>query len=211
MKFVSLRLVLLAILIASCVANISCNHDEGHAKSTASKGTKPAAEESFDLIMTTFRRRMEETPLGFVVKDRGGHSTFTGKNKVTDELIRPANPNEPYRAVITVASESRYSITRTKESTQDENRERNPNNGDSAKPGDETRVETSDGGQAGKNAEAPKDTTHTTDDVVARRPEEEVHKYELLYKDGRWMLITKLDQKTELSIQNAFDSALAVQ
>lgn len=204
------RICLVTVLSCSA-ACISCDRSESSRKVASAK---PAAEESFDFIMETFRRRMEDTPIGFIVSDGTGRSTLTGTNKVSYELIRPATPSDPYKAVVTVVSRSNYSIKRTKENSQDDARDKNSKDDSSSKPGDEAKSEFI---SANSVSPAPADAAKSTpgaapsDELVARRPDEEERKYELLYKDGRWVLTTELNKETEQSIQNAFNSALAVQ
>ena len=43
------------------------------------------------------------------------------------------------------------------------------------------------------------------------RRKRDVRKYDLLYENGRWLLDTVPNQKTEQSIQNAFKNALDTQ
>ncbi len=218
MKLLGIQLTVLATSLGVVAACISCSRqDPNGSKSVAAKNAKPGPTESFDVIIETFRRRMEETPIGFVVSDSSGRSTMTGTNKVSHELIRPANETDPYKAVITVASQSRYSIKRTKESSEDAAHEKNADakaNNPLAEPGDDLGIESFDAGLISKPvADSPKTDApaRTTEDVVARRPDEEVRKYELLYQNGRWILVTELNKETEQSIQNAFDSALNTQ
>ncbi len=207
------RIGLVAILSWSA-ACVSCNRSDSTHKAVSAKPAKPAAEESFGYVMETFRRLMEDTPIGFVVSDGIGRSTLTGTNKVSYELIRPATPSDPYKAVVTVVSRSNYSIKRTKDNPQDEGRDKNSKDDAAAKTGDETKSEFI---SANPSSQPPTDAAKSapggapSDEVVARRPNEEVRKYELLYKDGRWVLTTELNKETEQSIQNAFNSALAVQ
>jgi hypothetical protein len=57
---------------------------------------------------------------------------------------------------------------------------------------------------------APK-STQPGEDIVTRRPDEQVRKYELVDNGDRWVLVTQLDPKTEQSIKFAFEEALARQ
>jgi len=54
-------------------------------------------------------------------------------------------------------------------------------------------------------------STQPGEDIVTRRPNDDVRKYELEDDGDRWVLITKPDPKTEQSIQFAFSEALARQ
>ena len=96
---------LLLFVAASCT---SCS-DGKPSPAAASRNAKPTPEESFNTIVETFRRRIEDTPVGFVASNSTGRSSMIGTNKVSSELIRPTNEADPYKAVITVTSESRYS------------------------------------------------------------------------------------------------------
>lgn len=212
---VGIQHICLTAILCCSAACVSCNRGEtARNKAASSKPAKPAPEESFDFIMETFRRRMEDTPIGFVVSDGTGRSTLTGTNKVSYELIRPATAADPYKAVVTVISRSNYSIKRTKDNPQDEGRDKNSKDDAAANGGDEAKSEFI---TAKSNTQAPTDSAKGTasgtpsDELVARRPDEQVRKYDLLYKEGRWVLTTELNKETEQSIQNAFNSALAVQ
>ena len=218
MKLLGIRLAFLATSLGVAAACISCSRPAANSNApAAAKNAKLGPVESFDLIIETFRRRMVETPIGFVISDSSGRSTMTGTNKVSHELVSPANETDPYKAVVTVTSQSRYSIKRTKDSSEDADREKNSDpkaDNPLAETGDDNGIESFDPGLIGKPAaESPKAgaPARTTEDVVARRPDKEVGKYELLYQNGRWILVTELSKETEQSIQNAFNSALATQ
>lgn len=207
---VGVRQLCFLAALGSCLASLSCNRgDSNPSQAAGTKSAKPAPEESLDLIMATFRRRMEETPIGFVVADGNGRSTLIGTNKVSCEVLRPANPSDPYKAVVTVVSRSTYSIKRTKDNPQEEGGPKSKD--DASVVGGEEFVSTNAGGQAPAEPVAGGESAKSSDDVVARRPDEEVRKYELLHRNGKWVLTTELNKETEQSIQNAFNSALAVQ
>lgn len=171
------------------------------------------------MVMDTFRRRMEDSPIGFVVSDASGRSTMSGSNKVTYELIKPAKEGDPYKAEVTVESTSSYSILRTKDSGDEKQRDKGSNaKSDSLlKDADKERgVESFDPSVAGGASESTEPsksaaTPHGGEGTVARRPDVERRTYELIYKDGRWGLVTELNKETEQSIQNAFRSALETQ
>lgn len=215
MKRVGLYKLFCLALAVLCVASGSCRqHEATSPKTAAGTALKPPAEESFDLIMETFRRRIEETPIGFVISDGSGRSTLTGTNKVSYELVRPATPADSYKAIITVVSHSNYSIKRTKENHSEDGRDKSHAGDSATAPGAGADTEYLSTGKAQPpptEAAPEKASAAPADDVVARRPEEEIRKYELLYKDGRWILTTTLNKDTEQSIQNAFNSALANQ
>src|SRR5262245_3334264 len=91
--------VMTAILLAAgCSSSTS-------GPSTAPVAAKPTPEQSFDMIMETFRRRIEGTPSGFVVDNAGGgRSRLMASNKVSSEVFPPEKEGDPYRAEVTVFS-----------------------------------------------------------------------------------------------------------
>jgi hypothetical protein len=44
-----------------------------------------------------------------------------------------------------------------------------------------------------------------------RHEDKDARTFDLEYRDGRWVLLTKLDPKTEQSIENAFRTAFETQ
>jgi hypothetical protein len=212
MKLLGIRIVLAVIAAAGAISCVSCNRQAGSSSAvSSSKMLKPTPEDTLSFVMETFRRRVEETPIGFVIADSNGRSTMTGTNKVNHEMIRPADGSDKLKAIVTVTSQSRYSIKRSKETTEEKPEDAAKKNS-LANPEDEQNgVESFDPSVASKPSAETSPSTGRSEDVVARRPEEETRKYELDYVDGRWTLVTKLDPDTESSIQNAFKNALDVQ
>jgi hypothetical protein len=212
MKLLGTRIVLVVIAAAGAVSCISCDRQAGSSSAVgSSKILKPTPEDTLSFVMETFRRRVEETPIGFVIADSNGRSTMTGTNKVSYEIIRPADGGDKLKAIVTVTSQSRYSIKRSKESEEKpEEQAANKSSLDSAED-EQNGVESFDPSVASKQSADTSLSTGRSEDVVARRPEEETRKYELDYVDGRWTLVTQLNPETESSIQNAFKNALDVQ
>jgi hypothetical protein len=215
MRLIGFRFTVLAIGVITVLSGISCN-DHSAGTKRAAVNAKPGPEESFETIMEMFHRRMEETPIGFVVTDSNSRSTLTGTNEVSHELIKPADPGAPYKAVVTVKSKSRYWIARTKE-TDDSDREKAAK--DAAARNDAAATESSD--EKTKSFEpavsAPADGTRSHLSPIAGErtalpsSDDDTRKYELVYENGRWKLVTELNPETEQSVQNAFNNALDTQ
>jgi hypothetical protein len=177
---------------------------------------KPAPEASFDIIMDTLKRRIQDVPVGFVAPTSGGHSRLVASNTVDFELVPPTKEGVPYRAIVTVTSRSRFSLQRPigggdkQPKVEDQGRSNSLDDPsglaagvDIAEPG--LAAAPSGGGERRDRPEA------TGTDVVRYVDPEVVKKYDLEYKGGRWALLTKPDPETERSIQSAFDEALATQ
>jgi hypothetical protein len=204
---------LLGASLAGCGDKAATN-----ASAAAARGPKkPTPEESFQLIVDTFRRGMEDVPIGFVMREEGGQSMMVGKREVSHELIRPTKDGEPYRAFITVNTQSRYSIQRTKV-PEEKAAEKEADAGSSGvgslgETDDETGLETFDpelAGPPGSTNESSR-ATAPAEQLVARRPDEGQQKYELVYENGLWTLVSKLDPETEQSVRSAFDKAFKTQ
>ncbi len=214
--------VLPALLVSALLgASLAGCRDEAASSASAAaarSAQKPAPEESFQLIVDTFRRGMEDVPIGFVMREEGGQSMMVGKREVSHELVKPTKEGEPYRAVITVHTQSRYSIQRTK--VPEENGAEEQADEDSSgveplgEPDDQNGLESFDSdlvSAPGSNKDSRRSTAAPTEDFVARHPDEGQRKYELVYDNGRWNLITELDPETEQSVRSAFDKALKTQ
>jgi len=213
------RPTLIAVFLAVVAAAIGCQEQADLAKREAagSRHVKLGPEESFELIVETFRRGVVDVPIGFVLRDEEGHSMMTGRNTVSHELIRPAKEGDPYKAVITVGSESRYSIQRSTSETEEEKRSADQQSDVFAEEGEDSDIEIFDRNLASSPAGTKQDgrtaqsANEKSDTTVTRQADRRERKYELIYEDGKWTLITKLDPETEQSIQNAFKRALEMQ
>jgi hypothetical protein len=210
--------MLIASLVCVVVATSGCQERPQTAQHVGvrDRSDRPGPEESFELIVETFRRGVEDVPIGFVYRDAEGHSMMTGRNEVSHRLIPPTNEDEPYKGVITVGSQSRYSIQRSVSEEDDE--EKVADNGTSPlDESQETGFEPLDEDLVGGSGEPSRERKKTpplsenTEKKVTRQKDEQKRNYELVYEDGKWTLVTKLDQETEQSIQNAFDRALSLQ
>jgi hypothetical protein len=212
----AIRLIAMALLLAVFGAGCGDKTPNPRALKAAAAAAKPAPERSFDIIMESFRHSMEDTRIGFVMYDKGGHSMLVGHRKVSEELIRPTKEGEPYKAIITVTSESRYSMSRAQGEPEGEEKkpesEANHLKSDEG-TADESGVEVLDPNLVAKPGDNGQRNTalDPAKSTVSRRPDVDTRKYELIYEDGRWTLVTKLDLKTEQSIQHAFDVALRTQ
>jgi hypothetical protein len=158
---------------------------------------------------------MEDTRIGFVMTDASGRSVMSGNNKVSYELIRPTSEGEPFRAIDTVASESHYSMRRTVDGSNEDSRDKAANEQfdeafDETDP-DALSFNSGTPSKAAEESSKPKTITRPGEEAVARRQDDKVRTYELIYENGRWNLVTELDQKTEKAIENAFDNALDTQ
>jgi len=208
------RLTCLLPLLAAAITAVGlvgCNDSTGGSPALS----KPTPEESFDLIVETFKRGVEDIPIGFVVRREGGHSMMSGRNEVSHELITPAKEGDPYRGVITVDSEWKYSMQHSDEA-EETDREGEPSRQESALDDgqDPDSIEILDSNLVSGSSPALEDSqssSATGVKRVTREQDEKKRTYDLVYKNGRWALTTELDPETERSIENAFEKALNTQ
>jgi hypothetical protein len=215
MNRLALRRSILVLFLAIPVLSAGC--DRHSAKGTPAGTLKSTPEERFQHILESFRRKVEDQPVGFVVSEGGSRTTMMGSNVVTSKLIPPETADGHFKAVITVTSQSRYSVRRTKTTGDDAEHDRGKNHGadpladPKEKPGIGI-LEPDLGGSAHVDTvpSVPK-SPQSEEDRVARRPNEDVRKFELEDDGEHWVLITKTNPKTEQSIEFAFSDALAHQ
>jgi hypothetical protein len=215
----ALRQILLTISLAIPALCLGCNQHASAGKPAVIAKSTP--EERFQRILESIRHKIDGQPFGFVVADGGTRTTMLGTNKVSSKLIPPEDSIDHFRAVITIETESHYSLRRSKNSTaEDTERDqsgKNPNQNQKvlADPKEKKGIGILDPDLAGNshndNSQSAPKSKEPGEDTVTRQRDEEVRNYELVDNGGRWVLLTKLDPKTEQSIQFAFDEALARQ
>jgi hypothetical protein len=207
----ALRRSILALSLAIPALAAGCDRHLANGKQATVAKNSP--EDRFQNILESFRRKIEDQPVGFVVAEGGSRTTMMGTNKVTSEVIRPETTDGHFKAIITVSSHSGYSLRRA-ESERDKN---SPSQGssslDDAKEKQGIGILEPDLASSPHN-ESPQSAAKTTqpgENIVTRRPHDDIRKYELVDDGDRWVLITKPDPKTEQSIAFAFSEALARQ
>jgi hypothetical protein len=210
----AIRRSILVLSLAISALGAGCDRHSGSGKPAFAKSTP---EERFNNILESFRHKIEGQPVGFVVAEGGSRTTMMGTNTVTSELIPPDTADGHYKAVITVSSESRYSVRRTKTGEEAEHEKSSQSNSTSAlddpKKKKGVAILEPDLAQPGHSSPSTSPTKPPLpdEDIVSRRPNQDVRKYELVDDGDRWVLITKPDPKTEQSIEFAFSEAIAHQ
>ena len=180
--------------------------------------SRPAPEVSFEAIAKIVTDGLEIRGSGAAnshgSEDIGARGRFAVYNTVASKLIPPATPTDPYRGTITVTSQSVYSLRRAAE---DEDEKKDKENAaaeanrfslmDDADEDSGFEVMDNDLVSAPEGSQADEEKTQS----VIHKADKDVRTYDLVYKDGRWVLETTLDPATEQSIKNAFDRALRLQ
>jgi hypothetical protein len=211
----ALLISLLGICVIAFVA-VGCRHESASSVPTALPRATP--EEGFEKVVEIFRDGMEIAggSSGFVTQDAGAGSRFQVHNTVTSELIAPSKPDEPYRGTITVSSQSIYSFHR--QTDDDDKKDHKKNNDQPANgPNQSSTLGNSDSDFKSFNqsvvSDPSQDDKGSSDGTpaVERRPDNVDRTYQLVYQGGRWELVTKLDPKTEASVQHAFERAFRLQ
>ncbi len=205
----------LAAGIVSLIA-AGCNQDPVPQGQPASAAVTP--DKSFEEIVRLLKDGLE-FPGGkanlFVSPSPGVSSRFQVENTVTSDLIPPAAADDAYRGVITVATQSVYSMRKTGEAKDDEKKDNDKQPEAGASLLDES-AESGPGFSSFDESlikESPDASDPGEDEVdsVQRRADRVERKFDLVYKKNRWELSTKPDPETEASIKNAFDRALQMQ
>jgi hypothetical protein len=213
----SYRRALVAALL-TVVAGIGCQKKPDPAAAKAAAKPAPLTpEESFDIIVETFRRGIEDVPIGFDVQDNFGRRTMmTGKSVVTHTLVPPEKEGDPLKAEIKVVSDTQYSLQHSIETPdpQDADEAGESTTDGTATSGPDVQIfdpaVASEPGTAADRRGTPGkiDPNAVT---VGQWPTSYERVYELVYENGRWKLLTKLDPNKEESIKVAFERALESQ
>jgi hypothetical protein len=208
--------VALVVALLALIPAIGCQKKSAdtNAAKVAVPPAPPTPEESFATIVETFRRGVEEVPIGFFVQDSSGSQTMmTGKNTVAHKLVPPQKEGDPLKAEIKVTSSTQYTLQRSTEQSEADKTDQPDDTGDSSNEAD-VEIFDSSVASAPNAASKPRATPGKLDaksGSVLRQPNTFERTYELVYENGRWKLLTELDPKTEESIKLAFDRALGTQ
>jgi hypothetical protein len=213
------NLILLTLFFGMCiVVGVGAGCRREAAPSALAEPELSTPEQSFTEIVEIFRNGMEMPGgdvSGFVTQNTGASSRFQVHNTVTSQFIAPAKPEDPYRGTITVSSQSIYSLRHSAEEDEKKNDEQNSATDQGFGTHDDGNESGSDfqSFDQGLISDPTDDKKSGTDDapIVQRRPDKVDRTYALVYQGNRWQLATKLDPKTEASVQNAFDRALRLQ
>lgn len=212
------RFLLLSVAAGIVSVSVACAGCKEKSATTRINPTAPVPlkpttpEESLQVIMDTFKRGIEDVQAGFVATEENGHTMLTTTNKVTHEIFPPAGENEPYRANIIVTSTSRFSMQRSETDEEEKATKKDKESQKSASTDlSDPSADPSETGLEFASSSPTKGRMNVNEGEVAQVPDNSERVYELVYKDGRWTLVTELDKDTEKSIQNAFQHALATQ
>jgi hypothetical protein len=214
---------------AACLAIISCStigcKNEGQ-QAAAGSGAEAEEEDSrspeqrFESILERFRQSIETNEpgvvSGFTISEKdGGRSRLTFQTDVSHKLFPPKNPDEIYRAEITVTTRSRYSMILPQDTPAKEEKDtKTPDDeqGDSDLINDNWDDDLSgrllESQQSSANEKSARARSPLTDEILATPPTEDVQTFELAYKGDRWVLSTKPQLE---SINEALEHALTQQ
>jgi hypothetical protein len=180
---------------------------------------RPTAEESFKIILETFRQGIETGAGGVMpglvtLEDGGGYTAVSLNNKVSHELFPPGKEGEPFRARITVATRSRLSMVRsgTGKNNRDEDAStRDDSGGDALTTDPDSEILDPElVGSSGSARGSRRGLRGSSDIPISRPPEEATNNYELEYRNGRWELVSEIDPQNK-PVKNAFEFALKTQ
>jgi hypothetical protein len=197
-------------------AGAGCRREQApQADATASRPTPEASFAAIAKIITDGIEISGSDRSQTGAEEIGARGRFAVYNTVASKLIPPATPSDPYRGTITVTSKSVYSLRRTAE---DEDKKKKEEEEAAAEANrfslldeeDDSGFEVMDSDLVSASPEGSHDQKQAKPSVI-RQADEDVRTYDLVYRDGRWVLVTELDPETEQSIKKAFDRALRVQ
>lgn len=202
-----------AVLLLMAVALVGC---EEKTAAPAPPPPPPTPEERFERIVSTLEDRLENTSLSgaSVVADYNaplGTPIAQAKVRVDHELKKPASPDEPYRGVICLSTPDSKVTVVLPEPSEEEKAE-------AAAKKASKRAQLQDEIEGSPELEAL--VVPTTDDLAGRMNTSPIHEikatdtkscFELEYHDGRWVLVTELDEENEPFYAFAIEYAMGKQ
>lgn len=205
------------LLVGVCalfVACVGCKQQAAPVAQPVSGRATP--EESFEEIVSVLKEGLElpgGQASGFMTSSSSASSRFQVHNTVSSNLIPPSNADEPYRGEITVSTQSIYSLRKSAEEEAEDAKKKS-----SANRGSALLEESAESGPGFSSLDESlvtesKDDKSGRPDIesVQRRADKIDRKFELVYKNDRWELVTKIDKEQEAAIENAFERALRLQ
>lgn len=204
------------LVFAAVVCAVCGGCDEQETSVGKPNGSLASPEESFEEIVNVLEEGLElpgGQASGFVTSSSGASSRFQVHNTVDSKFIPPAGANEPYRGEITVTTHSIYSL-RKLDDDDDEDDRKQPG----AKRNSALLEESAEAG-AGFSSFDESLVTESKDnksgrgeiDSVHRRADKIERKFELVFENNRWVLLTKVDKENDTAIEKAFSRALSMQ
>lgn len=172
----------------------------------------PTAEERFETIVQTLKQKIEDEPIvgGATLDSPPGTPIADSRVRVSHELTPPASEGEPPRGVVCLTTRSTVTVVLPPPSEEDQKR-------DQAKT--KSRVAELEGDIEGVgDLEAL--VVPTTDGLKSRLSKSPIHEikpdetkscYEFEFRDGRWELLTELDEENEPFYALAIEFALKTQ
>jgi len=178
---------------------------------------KPVTPEStFEAIVESISEALEirsGDEGGFLSSGTGVSSRFRVHNTIESKLIPPAKADEPYRGEIAVITRSIYSLRKSADEEQKDDDKKQPSANRSSGLLEES-AESGPGFNSfdeGLVAEADDKSGRIEILSVQRRDDTVERKYELVYKNNLWELVSKIDKEKDAAIENAFQRALSQQ
>lgn len=171
------------------------------------KPAKPTAEAKWERIVAEVKREIvSDDPRSSRDTGLPGGGYAEGSHDLTSELLEPDGENKNYRGSITITR--RYKVVAFNRSRDDEEGTENADGGEEPLDtfeveGEPDLVDQPPLGDGQKPIQAPP--------PITQRDNVKVRTFEMEYRDGRWVQVTKTDPETEKAIQAVFDYALAKQ
>jgi hypothetical protein len=174
------------------------------------EASRPSPQESFEFIASTIRRGIEPTSGGMLSgglsTTAGGYTALSIKNKVVDEYIAPSTDADPPRGRITIESESEVTIQPGARNDGARDGEGATERGTPGEGTSDIESKMSSARDPSRGKEGP-----SLSDAPLPRSNKSSATYELIHQNGRWELVTKIDQEKDQAAFEAFQYALKTQ
>lgn len=182
-------LLVLVVLLAGC--------DQAETKRSATVDPPPTPEERFESIVKTLRRQLESDDLSVGVAGgdynaEPGVPVTNATVRVTQELIPPAAEGQPYRGVICLRTKSKVTVVLPQPTEEEAEKDK------AKRKAQRDELESELEGVADLDMlVAPKADRFSSSPIHEIEPDETESCYDLEYREGRWVLLSELDEENE--------------
>lgn len=199
-----------ALLVAPFLIAVSVGCEKESARVDAPQPVViETPEQRFDRIIESLKRHVEDEALG----DAGallsydappGTPVTDATTRVTHEITPPAAEGEPYRATISLLTQSTVTMVLPQKSEEEKQQE------EQAEAGLGEEIE---GIPSLESLKVPSldSSAAMGGSAIQTLPGEQVSTFELEFRDGKWELLTELDFKNEPFFATAIEYAIKLQ
>lgn len=219
------RLLMFVLITVPVCFSLGCRGETSTNDSRSvdtGKSQPMGPEERFAQVLSDFKQLVATDSIGvasgFVASRHGGRTRLIYRTEVEHELIPPKEEGGIYKAIITVITQSNYTLIRPQSDTDSDEEDSDRAGGNDRNDTksslfddqweDSPELDVFDSEAASNDGSPKRSRSDESEALVSTHEDEDVRHFELAYEGDRWVLKTEPEQE---SIKEAFDRALGLQ